>query len=480
MAGLIPQNAHTDGIARMVIEFSTSMDGQCVIGMSTISAPSMHACGGTEIEIVVKEPEVSPNAICITPTSPLAPANRLPSGVPVPAPAPAPQDQTPAWWTTTSWPVDPGAATPPKPKPNNPDPPAMQVPTIPIKEDPAVPSVNPPAQTQTQPAETSCSDSHQPGDPTQGPTPSPTPVPLKEQPAVSSSSSSVSTQQSSSLSSSSSTITTSTSFLSSSSLASSTPSTLITTTSTLHTSSSSSTSSTISTSSTPHTRSIITKTITSTLRPPPSTFTKPTPTPTPPERPQQPPRPSQSQPPAPTPTPTDCEPGYTSIDISTLTGLDPHFFEKYISLLGIGHILDDVVNSVSNTLDGLGLSQWRQSSGAGDELIHEFRVRCDVDIPDGPAPVFPPQFEEHREQIIVMGHGHRDCLEMCERQAIDMAGTGVLKECIGAAYRGAGDRGECRFWWGEHDEHSFLPVDSLPASGNGGRNGGGRWQIIYM
>ncbi|KAI1297074.1 hypothetical protein F5Y03DRAFT_283962 [Xylaria venustula] len=447
MAGLIPRNVHTDGIGRMVIEFSTSMDGQCVIGMSTISAPSMHACGGTEIEIVVKEPEVSPDAICITPTSPLAPANRLPSSVP----APAPQDQTPAWWTTTSWPADPGAATPPKPKPNNPDPPAMQVPTIPVKEDPAVPSVGPPAQTQTQPAETSCSDSHPPDDPTQGSTPSPTPVPVKEQPAVSSSSS-VSTLQSSSSSTASSSFSSSTSLSSTSSSLSSTPSTLITTTSTPHISSSS-TSSTVSTSSTPHTRSVITKTITSTLRPPPSTSTTPTPTPTLPDRPQQPPRPSQtpsqSQPPAPTPTPTECESGYTSIDLSTLTGLDPHFFEKYISLLGLGHILDDVVNSVSNTLDGLGLSQWRQSGTDPEELIHEFRVRCDVDIPEGPTPVFPPEFEEHREQIIVMGHGHRDCLEMCERQVIDMAGTGVFKECIGAAYRG-GERGrdgkgECRF-----------------------------------
>ncbi len=114
-----------------------------------------------------------------------------------------------------------------------------------------------------------------------------------------------------------------------------------------------------------------------------------------------------------------------------------------------------------------------------EKLVHEFRVRCDVAMPEGPKPAFP-DFEEHRS---VVPDGQRGCLETCERQVIDMAGLGVLRECIGVAYRdrpeGEGGGGDCRFWSAEHKEHEFLPVDKLP-SAKGRPTDGGRWQVIYM
>ncbi|KAI1279472.1 hypothetical protein F5Y07DRAFT_358638 [Xylaria sp. FL0933] len=142
-----------------------------------------------------------------------------------------------------------------------------------------------------------------------------------------------------------------------------------------------------------------------------------------------------------------------------------------------------------------GLTQ--QHGREREELVHEFRVRCDVDIPEDPP---FPEFEEHRGNVT---GGHRECLENCERQVIHMAGEiGVMRECLGVAYRDHSrvegenrDRrrdgdwegegvGECRYWSG--GENEFLPVDSLPpAKDKGitvaqGRGRGGRWQVIYM
>lgn len=115
-------------------------------------------------------------------------------------------------------------------------------------------------------------------------------------------------------------------------------------------------------------------------------------------------------------------------------------------------------------------------------LVHQYRVRCDVKLPDGPAaPRFPG--EEHTRKV---SDGHRGCLEACEREAIGRAkARGQLSECLGVAYRGLfgpgadggwEGEGECRFWCGDVLEHELLPVHALPGAGEEE----GRWQMFYM
>ncbi|KAI0513034.1 hypothetical protein F5B22DRAFT_613183 [Xylaria bambusicola] len=194
----------------------------------------------------------------------------------------------------------------------------------------------------------------------------------------------------------------------------------------------------------------------------------------PPSRPQQ-PSPSRSASP-PAPTSGVCNASYTSIDVSELTGLEPHYFSQYLNLLGIGDLLDEILGGVEGLLKGL-----IGKGGNHPKLVHEFRVRCDVDIPESPV---WPEWNEERHDVT---DGERGCLETCERQVIKMAGMGLLQECIGVAYRdkpGMGKaregEGECRFWRGDGDKHEFLPVDSLPSAKGERRPGDGRWQIIYM
>ena len=185
--------------------------------------------------------------------------------------------------------------------------------------------------------------------------------------------------------------------------------------------------------------------------------------------------------PTPAPEPEICNATYTSIDVSELQDLDPHYFSRYLDLLGLGHLLDDILGEVTGLLGGL-LGKGGKGGPAGQKqkLVHEFRVRCDVAIPEGPKPVWP-EWEEERP--VVKG-GERGCLETCERQVIKMAGMGLLQECIGVAYRekpGARKgEGECRTWRADEDRHDFLPVDELPSAPGKGGPAGGRWQIIYM
>ncbi|KAI1748383.1 hypothetical protein F4782DRAFT_517449 [Xylaria castorea] len=105
-------------------------------------------------------------------------------------------------------------------------------------------------------------------------------------------------------------------------------------------------------------------------------------------------------------------------------------------------------------------------------------MRCGVDLPQGPAPVFPGVVEGGEEEERT--DGYRACLERCEREAILKAGGGFLHECLGVAYRSKpdalGGEGDCRYWSGDKDENLLLPVHMLPdTSGDGDR-----WQILYM
>ncbi|KAI1345788.1 hypothetical protein F5Y01DRAFT_322769 [Xylaria sp. FL0043] len=471
MAGLTPQDYYYN-LARMVVEFS-GMPGSCVIDMPT-------TCQGLDIasaiEIVVKQKEVSADSMCAAPTGALSPPTSL-NNQQWPAPPGNGGQTPPSLWTTTSWPIDPGAT-----KPSNDLP-------VPVKEDPVVPrpAVVHPSDLPSEQTVTSAMPAKD--------TPTPAPVPVKEEPAVPSSESC------------------STSHISSF--------TTITTTvlnSVLVTPLPSSSSPSISSSPSPSTStsvpnkptlSIITKVITTSPLPPsrPSHHHDPPPPPatrtstvTVPQRPHEPTRPAN--PPAPTPTPADpiCNATYTRVDVSSLTGLDPHFFEKYLGLLGLGHLVDEILDDAGHILEMPEelLGGLTQQQHGREELVHEFRVRCDVDIPEDPF----PEFEEHRGNVT---GGHRECLENCERQVIHMAGEiGVMRECLGVAYRdrhtlegrrdggnwdweGEGEgvgEGECRYWSG--GENEFLPVDSLtPAKDKGitvaqGRGRGGRWQVIYM
>ncbi|KAI0809913.1 hypothetical protein GGR55DRAFT_145175 [Xylaria sp. FL0064] len=456
MPGLIPQDYYYN-LARMVVEFS-GMPGPCVIDMPT-------TCQGLDIasaiEIVVKQKEVSADSMCAAPTGSLSPPTAL-NNQQWPAPAGNGAQTPPSLWTTTSWPIDPGAA-----KPSN-DPP------VPVKEDPVVPQ---PAtvQSSSTPSEQTVTSVVPAKE-----TPTPAPVPVKEEPAVPSESCSTSHISS---------FTTITTTVLNSVLVAPLPSS-----SSLSISSSPSPSTSTSEPNKP-TLSIITKVITTSPLPPPRpSHHHDSPPPPPPTRtstvtvpPQQPTRPAN--PPAPTPTPADpiCNATYTRVDVSSLTGLDPHFFEKYLGLLGLGHLLDEILEMPEEILGGLTAGRRER-----EELVHEFRVRCDVDMPEDPFPAF----EEHRGNVT---GGHRECLENCERQVIHMAGEiGVMRECLGVAYRDrhpleGGDgvekggwegEGECRYWSG--GENEFLPVDSLPPANDKGitvaqgKGRGGRWQVIYM
>ncbi|TGJ84522.1 hypothetical protein E0Z10_g4244 [Xylaria hypoxylon] len=467
MAALTPPNPHT--IARLVMEFTTST-GACVIDMPVVRP----ACSSV-FEIVVIEKEVKPDSICITPTAstplladPNPPSNRRPG-------------QSSAWWTS-SWPLDPGAGgqggrkTLPKPgdpakSDPPPDPPSIQ---IPVKEEPVVlwpPPVRPAPIRSSVPIRPSPSSSSEPGDTVEA-TPSPTPVSVKEKPSTPAPS--PSRLQSSSTSSRPAGPPGKGGPTSTSTSTSTTLKTLTTSTPSMRSSETGSSTTVKMSSSSP-------------LPPPPTASNPPKSSPKPdittfPVRPQ-PPRPTP--PPAPTPIdPGVCDSTYTTVDVSELTGLDPHFLEKYLGLLGLGGLLDGLLGGL---LSGILGSGGLAGNSEKEKLVHQYRVLCDVALPDGPAPSFP-DYKGGEEHTKTVQGGHRECLETCERQVINMAGQNLLRECLGVAYRpkagAAGEEGECRYWCGEHKEHEFLPVDSLPSKSREGKGKGkekpGRWQVIYM
>ncbi|KAI1360777.1 hypothetical protein F5Y08DRAFT_348469 [Xylaria arbuscula] len=420
MAGLIPRNS--DPIGRMVVDLTST--GQYIVHMAA-AAPDRCGCDDV-FEITVKQKTLNnPDSICITPSGSLPPPSvdqqSRPAGLPI-----AQDIGGQPSWLTTSWPMDPPDESHGSPY------------QVPVKENPVAP-------------EESCSTEVSYSTHTEY---------LK--------------QIISSLSTPSPFVSNATATTSASSF------------STTTTASSSSMSTTTRPSD--PTLSVITKVVT----------TSPLPSP-PPSRPQQ-PSPSQTpttfptrpMPSAPAPlAPEICNTTYTSIDISELKDLDPGYFSRYLDMLGLGHLLDDIMEEVTGLLGNLRGKGAKgkigpfggKNAAEKKKLVHEFRVRCDVAMPEGPQPVWP-QWEEDRHET-KDGGGERRCLETCERQVIKMAGMGLLQECIGVAYRekpGAKSGvGECRTWRADEERHDFLPVDELPsAPGKGRPRDDGGWQVIYM
>ncbi|KAI0534687.1 hypothetical protein GGR58DRAFT_45799 [Xylaria digitata] len=478
MTGLTPPNSHAVG--RLVLEFTTSTNA-CVIGM-----PAAGPACSSSFEIVIKEKDVKPDSICITPTTtpqfadPNLPKNQRPRPTNLPA-APANGGQSSSWWTS-SWPMDSGVGNygyrKILPKPGDPaksdppsDPPSIQVP---VNEEPVIlrpPLVRPAPINPSSSASIQLSSSTQCSDSVTA-TPLPTLVPVKERPSAPAPPPSRSQSPSTS------------------SPPPGAPGkggpTQTSTRTTLATSTSTTTRPSETESST-----IVKVPSSSSVPPPPIASDPPRPLPPPPKpdittfpvRPQQTPRPTP--PPAPiADDPSVCDSTYTNIDVSELTGLDPHFFEKYLGLLGLGGLLDGLLNGLLGGLLGGGGLLGKSEK---EKLVHQYRVLCDVALPEGPAPSFPGYKggEEHTQTV---QGGHRECLETCERQVIEMAGQHLLRDCLGVAYRSkAGSttgEGECRYWSGDHKEHEFLPIDSLPSTSRKGKEKEkgkpGRWQVIYM
>ncbi|RWA03348.1 hypothetical protein EKO27_g11756, partial [Xylaria grammica] len=398
MTGLTSPNPHP--IGRLVVEFTTST-GACVIDM-----PAAGPACGSSFEIVIKEKEVRPDSICITPTAsgplladPNPPKNRRPRPTNLPLPAGG-EVQASSWWTS-SWPIDPGAGDQGGrnilSKPGNTvmsdptsDPPSIQ---YPVNEDPNVlrpPLVRPApmrSSVSVQPSLSAGLTSQpssllDPSDPAEA-----TPVPVEERPFApvsppirpqlpsTSSPPAGAPGKGNPTPSSSHTLTSVSNSTLSSTLAPTLPSTLPSTLTSILASTSTLTTLSTSTTSTPairpsETRPPVTVTVPSSspLPPPPEAIDPPNPLPPPPPpkainppnplpppprpdittfpvRPQQPPRPTT--PPAPGPAyPTVCDSAYTSVDVSELTGLDPHFFGKYLGLLGLGGLLDGLLGGL--------------------------------------------------------------------------------------------------------------------------------------
>ncbi|KAI0466135.1 hypothetical protein F4859DRAFT_527430 [Xylaria cf. heliscus] len=491
MAGLVPQ--HAQAIAQILVQYMSGT-GACVIDLPA-AAPALNICNS--IEIRLKQQDVIErvfDSICIAPTLPM-PAEPKPSGIRHPPPSGRPPAregngaQIPPWRTKGSPEVpddgdeeacndDVDVVDPPlgPDDPARPEPPSTRVP---VQERPAVP----------QPTPTSL---------TPIPTPPSVTRPLAPPAGPGNGSTSILTS-SRHLSSTPSPSPSSSPSLSLSSLISSFSSSL--------SSSISSPSSSPSPSS-----SRIPPTTTPPSDPEPSTLTKvppsspdpPSPSPSPttpvrlpdddppeppssadpdppprPSNPPQPPPPSMPPPPLPSPPPTPaeaipdpCESAYTTIDVGDISDVDPGAYTQYLHLVGMDlaqHHPKDKFSIKTVEIE------------TEESLVHQYRVRCDVGLPEGPVPAFPgPGAGEERTTVV--GQGHRACLEACERAAILMADDGLLRECLGVAYRDRVDavdgegEGECRFWWADKRENMFLPVNALPSMG--GEDG--RWQVIYM
>jgi hypothetical protein len=168
--------------------------------------------------------------------------------------------------------------------------------------------------------------------------------------------------------------------------------------------------------------------------------------------------------------------------VSEIQGVDPLSYALYLNLLGIELTLDlssvgGLVGGLLNGLLGVGGNHRDDHKAAQtkETLVHQYRVRCGVSLPPS-GPVFPG-FSGGEEHSSTVPDGHQGCLETCEREAITHANSGLLKECLGVAYRanveGVDAAGECRYWVGDKKEHEFLPVDSLPSNGD-------QWEVVYV
>ncbi|KAI1737698.1 hypothetical protein F4680DRAFT_467967 [Xylaria scruposa] len=448
MAGLVPPNAQA--IAQILVQYISST-GACVIDLPA-AAPALNICSSIEIRFKQEDViEELADAICIEPTLAPAPApapvEPQPSLFKHPPPAPGP-------WRTKGSPRVLGdvseedcdedenshVVTPPMPD----DPPEPLPTRVPVQERPVI----------TQSSPTSL-------------TPTPTPS-ISQPPAVEKSSSIV--RNSTSISASSSHPSPSPSSSSSSFSTPSLPSSSVP--------SSSRPPPRTTPSSTPELPTLtLTKVLSSTTRPPPHSTShsrSPSPTPTtavrhpdPPKPPPPPPPPPPTTshvppppPPPPTPVPDPCESAYTEIDVNKIES-KPDSYDQYLHLVGID------------------LAQHHSKTGATEQevkttLIHQYRNRCGVDLPQGPAPVFPG-VNGGQEQT----EGYHRCLESCWREAILKAGDGLLHECLGVAYKskpGAPNQGDCRFWSGDKQDNMLLPIHMFPDTSGSGN----RWQVVYM
>ncbi|KAI5920750.1 hypothetical protein F4810DRAFT_723160 [Camillea tinctor] len=190
-----------------------------------------------------------------------------------------------------------------------------------------------------------------------------------------------------------------------------------------------------------------------------------------------PPAPARPVAPAPAPpAPDHCDAPYTSIDVTTLEGVERADMDRYLGLLG----------TLGDALDGLllGRPAHHHAHEYRAQTVHTYRVKCGV-----PGPAVPSRPQGERK---VRAPDARGCLAECERGAIGASGRreeGVV-ECLGVAYLEAeGDEGEnCRFWNARAEDHELLDFDAeavergkKKGKGMGGEGGiRGDWQVIYM
>lgn len=180
--------------------------------------------------------------------------------------------------------------------------------------------------------------------------------------------------------------------------------------------------------------------------------------------------------------------------------LDPHDLAAYLNLLDLGDLgleldLDlehGIAGLVASLLGGAVDDDDDDSTtrGVWRELERSYRVRCGVSVQElwswsrsrsssssssrssssGGGGGGGGSKGEHVEFVRSMG-SQMGCVQECERRAIGAARDGDVAECLGAAWSGRLERGNCRFWTGGRDE--VLPVGRL----KGGRGGSGIWCI---
>ncbi|KAI1636482.1 hypothetical protein F4809DRAFT_381989 [Biscogniauxia mediterranea] len=208
--------------------------------------------------------------------------------------------------------------------------------------------------------------------------------------------------------------------------------------------------------------------------------------------------------PAPAPSPSHCDDAaYTSIDITTIEGVDRADLDRYLGLLGTA--LGDLLL----LLPGHHQHHHEHEHEHGEKkTVHTYRVKCEV-----PEPALPGSSRTGETRV---ARDARACLADCERGAISASAASgaetekvVVMECLGVAFRervdGDGNDGgeeeeeeeeNCRFWNARAEDNEMLDwdldfdaeaVDRGMGGGRNGRGGGGRggrgrggWQVIYM
>ncbi|XXH02902.1 hypothetical protein Hte_009291 [Hypoxylon texense] len=239
---------------------------------------------------------------------------------------------------------------------------------------------------------------------------------------------------------------------------------------------------------------------------PPAAAPPASPTPPAPVRPAHP-----DQPAPPHPAPVYCDAEYLRMDVTTISGLDPHDLALYLDLLDLGKLgLDlDLDHGVNGLVGGLlgGAVDDDETRVIHKELEHAYRVKCGVPLPrrekgkgekkkdkkkgkhdkhdkhdkhgkgkkgdrrrDEEGVDEEVEFPRH-DKVLTAG-SRKECVEACEMGAIEKAKDKVVRECLGAAWHPRLGRENCRYWTGASDE--VLPVDEL------GREETGEWEFVYL